>query len=176
MSVFKNNKLWAELIPDSYEGVERTPDKINASRFRAVTEHGENWSFEFTKDEKGKVIKCKFTDEDFGLEVAGDRIQKDKKTDKTKLYSELAGSYEFDVSGRFVPFWLIVKNGKLFLDIKVAGADTEEMIPVEGEEMKFETIANGYEVIAAFKRNDEGKIKGCTLCYPGMGADYETVS
>ena len=97
------------------------------------------------------------------------------QVDTAKLYAELSGSYEFDVGDRIVPFWLIVKNGKLFLDIKVEGVDPEEMIPVVGEVMKFESIANGYKVIATFKRNDEGKIKGCTIYYPEMGTEYEAV-
>ena len=44
---------------------ELNPVKGNDLKFKAETEHGENWSFEFIKDDKGKIVKCKFTDEDF---------------------------------------------------------------------------------------------------------------
>lgn len=44
---------------------ELKPVKGNDLKFKVETEHGENWSFEFVKDDKRKIIKCKFTDEDF---------------------------------------------------------------------------------------------------------------
>lgn len=44
---------------------ELKPVKGNDLKFKVKTEVGENWSFEFIKDDKGKIVKCKFTDEDF---------------------------------------------------------------------------------------------------------------
>jgi hypothetical protein len=37
----------------------------NELKFKVVTPHGEHWSFEFIKDDRGKIVKCRFTDEDF---------------------------------------------------------------------------------------------------------------
>lgn len=44
---------------------ELKPVKGNDLKFKVVTDHGENWSFEFIKDEMGKIVKCMFKDEDF---------------------------------------------------------------------------------------------------------------
>ncbi len=44
---------------------ELNPVKDNDLKFKVVTPHGENWSFEFIKDDKGRIVKCKFTDDDF---------------------------------------------------------------------------------------------------------------
>ncbi|MFC2157664.1 serine hydrolase domain-containing protein, partial [Acidobacteriota bacterium] len=44
---------------------ELKPITGNDLKFKVETEHGENWSFEFIKDDKGKIEKCKLTDEDF---------------------------------------------------------------------------------------------------------------
>jgi hypothetical protein len=44
---------------------ELTPVKDNDLKFKVLTPHGENWSSEFLKDDKGRIAKCKFTDEDF---------------------------------------------------------------------------------------------------------------
>jgi hypothetical protein len=44
---------------------ELKPVKGNDLKFKVVTPHGENWSFEFIKDDRGRIVKCKFRDEDF---------------------------------------------------------------------------------------------------------------
>ena len=44
---------------------ELKPVKGKDLKFKAKTPHGEKWSFEFIKDDKGKIVKCKLTDEDF---------------------------------------------------------------------------------------------------------------
>ncbi len=44
---------------------ELKPAKGNDLKFKVVTPHSENWSFEFIKDAEGKIVKCRFTDEDF---------------------------------------------------------------------------------------------------------------
>ena len=40
-------------------------DKRNDLKFKVVTPHGEHWSFEFIKDDTGRIVKCRFADEDF---------------------------------------------------------------------------------------------------------------
>ena len=44
---------------------ELKPVKGSELEFKVKTEAGENWSFVFIKDDRGKIVKCKFTDEDF---------------------------------------------------------------------------------------------------------------
>ncbi|MCP4726813.1 MAG: hypothetical protein GY863_17370 [bacterium] len=99
----------------------------------------------------------------------------DKKTDNAELFSEVAGSWEFDAGGRLIPFWLIVEDGKLYLDIKVEGIDPEEMIQDKEDKMKFETIANGLEAHTTFIKDDDGKITGCKIYYPDMDQEFEGV-
>ena len=44
---------------------ELKPVKGNDLKYKVVTPHGENWFFEFIKNDQGKIAKCKFMDEDF---------------------------------------------------------------------------------------------------------------
>jgi hypothetical protein len=69
----KNKKLWAQMVPDEYEVGELTPDKKQPTLFRKTTVHGEHWAFEFTKEAEGEPARCKFIDEDLGLEIVGVR-------------------------------------------------------------------------------------------------------
>ena len=55
------------------------PVKDKDLKFMVETEYGEKWSFEFIKDEKGKITKCKWRDEDFGMGVTGDKVIKEDK-------------------------------------------------------------------------------------------------
>jgi hypothetical protein len=48
-----------------YSMGELKPVEGNGLKFKVVTPHGENWSFEFIKDDKGNIVECKLTDEDF---------------------------------------------------------------------------------------------------------------
>ncbi|MFC2141553.1 serine hydrolase domain-containing protein [Acidobacteriota bacterium] len=58
---------------------ELKPVKGNDLKFKVETEYGENWSFEFIKDERGKIVKCRFTDEDFAEtgSLTGAKVIKD---------------------------------------------------------------------------------------------------
>ncbi len=60
---------------------ELKPVKGNDLKFKVETEYGENWSFEFIKDDKEKIVKCKFTDEDFTEmgSVTGVKVIKEAK-------------------------------------------------------------------------------------------------
>ena len=69
----KNDKLWAHAVTDDYEVGELTPDKKQPTLFRGTTVHGEHWAFEFAKEAEGKPARCKFIDEDLGLEIVGNR-------------------------------------------------------------------------------------------------------
>lgn len=63
---------------------ELKPVKGNDLKFKVETPYGEKWSFEFIKDDKGKIVKCKFSDEDFAEmgSVMGIKIIKDAKKKK----------------------------------------------------------------------------------------------
>jgi CubicO group peptidase (beta-lactamase class C family) len=69
----KNKKLWAHTVTDDYEVGELTLDKKQPTLFRGTTIHGEHWAFEFIKEAEGEPAKCKFIDEDLGLEIVGVR-------------------------------------------------------------------------------------------------------
>ncbi len=61
---------------------ELKPVKGNDLKFKVETEHGENWSFEFIKGDSGKIVKCRFTDNDFpemGSVMGAKVIREDKK-------------------------------------------------------------------------------------------------
>lgn len=64
-----------------YSFGELNPVKGNDLKFKVETEHGENWLFEFIKDDKGRIVKCKFMDEGFAEmgSVMGVKIIKDAK-------------------------------------------------------------------------------------------------
>ena len=70
----RNDKLWAHAVTDDYEVGELTPDKKQPTLFRGTTPHGEHWAFEFIKEPEGEPVRCKFIDEDFGIESVGVRI------------------------------------------------------------------------------------------------------
>ena len=70
----KSGKLYAHAVTDDYEVGELTPDKKKPNLFRGTTVHGEHWAFEFIKETEGKPVRCKFIDEDFGLNIIGIRV------------------------------------------------------------------------------------------------------
>jgi hypothetical protein len=61
---------------------ELNPVKGNDLKFNVETEVGENWSFEFIKDDKGKIVKCELTDRDFAemSGVTGVKLVKEPKS------------------------------------------------------------------------------------------------
>ncbi|UCE21623.1 MAG: hypothetical protein JSV46_05260, partial [Candidatus Aminicenantes bacterium] len=70
-----------------YSMGELKPVKGNDLKFKVETPHGEKWSFEFIKDDKGKIVKCKFTDEDFAEagSVTGIKIVKEGQKKKMNI-------------------------------------------------------------------------------------------
>lgn len=85
-----------------------------------------------------------------------------QQTDTAKLYAEIAGDYEFvwDMDTRTISFWL--EDGKLMGG--PPGETPEELIPVEGDDLKFTvTIPSGEEYTLTFIRNDAGKIAHCLM-------------
>ena len=68
---------------------ELNPIKGNDLKFKVETEYGENWSFEFIKDDKGKIVKCKFTDEDFAEMGSVTGVKVIRKLEKTYFNSSM---------------------------------------------------------------------------------------
>ncbi|MCP4724107.1 MAG: hypothetical protein GY863_03675 [bacterium] len=100
----------------------------------------------------------------------------DQEANKVKLYTEIAGEWELDVGGRLIPFRLVLENDKLYFDAGIEGIDPEEMVPVKDEEMKFESVdPNGDDVEFTFKKDENGKITGCTIYIPSRDAEAEAV-
>jgi CubicO group peptidase (beta-lactamase class C family) len=69
---------------------ELKPVKGNDLKFKVETEYGEKWSFEFVKDDKGKIVKCRFMDEDFAEmgSVTGVKVIKEAKKSKLDLSTQ----------------------------------------------------------------------------------------
>jgi hypothetical protein len=85
--------------------------------------------------------------------------QEKSKEDRVKLYKEIAGDYEFDASEFGQDVMVIVfyeEDGILFGGPEKATA--VEMVPVEGEEMKFEaSTPDGGDHELTFIRDEETK-------------------
>jgi hypothetical protein len=89
--------------------------------------------------------------------------------DKTKLYNEIAGDYEFEVEGQILVIVFSVEDGVLYGDTEGDPGPPSEIEPVEGKELEFTatgTDGNLYEI--TFSRDEEGKITKCLLSVMGM--------
>lgn len=85
-----------------------------------------------------------------------------QQTDTAKLYAEIAGDYEFimEMDAMTISFW--VEDGKLMGG--PPGETPEEIIPVEGDDLKFTvTIPSGEEYTLTFIRDDAGNITRCLM-------------
>ncbi len=97
-------------------------------------------------------------------------------TDKIKLFKEVAGDYEFDLSD-FGQGVMVInfyeEDGSLFGAPE--GETPEELFPVEGEELKFEvTTEDGEEFELTFVRDEETKkISKCIWGIPSQGVELE---
>jgi len=101
-----------------------------------------------------------------------------KEAEKTKLYKEIAGDYEFDLS-EFGQGMIIVsfyeEDGKLFGGPE--GNPPVEVLPVEDEELKFElSDPDGGEHLMLFVRDEETeKITKCLWTVVGAGMEFEGI-
>ncbi len=106
------------------------------------------------------------------LSVVGGMSIAQAKVDTEKLYSEIAGSYEFEYEGQYWVFEITVEDGNLM------GAPEGEvpdiLQPVEDTDMKFVGFSpDGTEYQFKFARDDDGKITICTITVPAMGLEVE---
>ncbi len=102
----------------------------------------------------------------------GMSLAQEKKVDTEKLYSEIAGSYEFEYEGQYWVFEIKVEDGNLM------GAPEGEvpdiLQPVEDTDMTFVGFSpDGTEYQFKFARDDDGKITICTITVPAMGLEVE---
>ena len=84
-----------------------------------------------------------------------------------KKYALLVGDYEFDMQGQImiISFW--VEEGKLWGAPE--GETPLEVVPVEGEDMKFEVnTAEGQYYELQFVKDESGKVTRCMVTTMGM--------
>ena len=83
-------------------------------------------------------------------------------------YAALCGDYEFDFEGQVmvISFW--EEDGRLMAAPE--GESSEEINPMEGEELKFDVTvsANGQYYEIEFVKNDQGEIDTCIMRVMGM--------
>lgn len=94
--------------------------------------------------------------------------------DKTKLYTEIAGEYEYEYEGQIVIIVYSVEDGELYGDQEGNPDPPTLLVPVEGKELVFEATGNDgnlYEI--SFSRDEDGKITKSILAT--MGIEIEGV-
>ncbi len=102
----------------------------------------------------------------------GMSFAQEKKIDTEKLYSEIAGSYEFEYQGEYMVFVITVEDGKLM--IAPEGEVPDALQPVEDKDMTFIAFnPEGMEYQFKFARDDDGKITKCTASVPAAGIEVE---
>ena len=91
-----------------------------------------------------------------------------EKTDTEKLYTEIAGDYEFECEGQVDVITFFVQDGVLM------GRDSDDdkgtpLESVEGQELEVEvTTDEGQYFKITFSRDEDGKITKCLLATMGM--------
>lgn len=83
-------------------------------------------------------------------------------------YAALCGDYEFEFEGQVMVVSFHEEDGVLYAAPE--GETPEEIVPIEGEDLKFEVTvaANGQYYEIEFVKNEEGKIDTCILRTMGM--------
>jgi hypothetical protein len=89
--------------------------------------------------------------------------------DKAKLYTEIAGDYEFDLDGQVIIITFLVEDGALFGTQENDPDPPTPLVPVEGKELEFEATNNNGEFFEiSFSKGEDGKINKCLLITQGM--------
>ncbi len=102
----------------------------------------------------------------------GMSFSQEKTVDTEKLYSEIAGSFEFEYEGQYIVFVFTVEDGNLMGAPE--GEVPDVLQPVEDKDMSFVGFSpDGAEFQFNFVRDDDGKITKCTIIVPAMGAEVE---
>jgi hypothetical protein len=91
-----------------------------------------------------------------------------------KIPADVVGDYTIDYGGRTIPFKIVLQTDKLFFDALVPGGSPAPMTPVEGQALTFKSIdPNGDEIILAFPKDDQGKIRSCMISIPSRGMEVK---
>jgi len=108
----------------------------------------------------------------FLLSVFGGMSIAQEKVDTEKLYSEIAGSYEFEYEGQYWVFEIKVEDGNLMGAPE--GEVPDVLQPVEDKDMTFIAFnPEGTEYQFKFARDDDGEITKCTASIPAAGIEVE---
>ncbi len=84
--------------------------------------------------------------------------------DKTKLYEEIVGDYEYEYQGQFIVIKYWIEDGVLYATQESSLEPPAKLDPVEGKELVFETTgSDGNLYVISFSRDEEGKITKSTL-------------
>jgi hypothetical protein len=89
--------------------------------------------------------------------------------EKAKLYEEIAGNYEYEYEGQYIVVAYWVEDGVLWATQEGNPDPPDELTPVEGKELEFETTGgDGNLYVICFSRDDDGKITKSTLSTMGI--------
>jgi len=84
--------------------------------------------------------------------------------DKTKLYEEIAGDYEYEYEGQVIIISYSVEDGILYATQEGDPEPPSQLDPVQGKELEFETTGgDGNLYVISFSRDEEGKITKSSL-------------
>jgi hypothetical protein len=84
--------------------------------------------------------------------------------DKTKLYEEIAGDYEYEYEGQVIIISYSVEDGILYATQEGDPGPPSQLDPVQGKELEFETTGgDGNLYVISFSRDEEGKITKSSL-------------
>ncbi len=94
------------------------------------------------------------------------------QADAQKIYSSLAGTYEFTYEGQSLTIVFLVKDGKLY-GREESDSEEAEIKPLDLDALKFETTVQStgqyYEIV--FSRDESGKLNKCRLVTGGIEVD-----
>lgn len=89
--------------------------------------------------------------------------------DKAKLYTEIAGVYEYEYEGQVVTIIYSVEDGALYGNTEGNPEPPSLLEPVEGKELEFTTTGDdGNFYVISFSRDEEGKITKSLLSTQGI--------
>jgi len=84
--------------------------------------------------------------------------------DKIKLYTEIAGDYEYEYEGQVIVITYSIEDGVLYGTQEGDPDPPSRLDPVEGKELEFEaTGSDGNLYVISFSRDEDGKITKSTL-------------
>ncbi|MCP4727450.1 MAG: hypothetical protein GY863_20600 [bacterium] len=105
-----------------------------------------------------------------GRSLAQENLQSEN-SDRSKIFSEIAGTWEFEFQGEIIIFEFKVEKGILFAGPE--GGEAAELTPVEGKELEYTVIQMEQEAEVLFSRGENGKITKCLIKNTTQGFEFE---